>query len=109
MPGFTHVTTRRTWAEAQRLGSYRAESSNSKGFIHFATFATPAQVADVADYTHRRTADLISLHVLPEKLEADLNEALGTSELYPPLYGPLSSNSGGLHFTPGRRCLSASD
>lgn len=109
MPGFTHVTTRRTWAEAQRLGSYRTESLNGKGFIHSATFATPAQVADVADYTHRRTADLILLHVPPEKLEADLNEALGTSELYPHRYGPLSLNSRGHHSTPGRRYLSVSD
>jgi len=83
-----HITTRTAWTAAQQGGSYRAESLERDGFIHF---STPAQVAVVANALYRGRHDLVLLCALPDKLTAELRyEALGTPEPYPHLYGPLN-------------------
>jgi hypothetical protein len=35
-----HITSGSAWAEARTSGMYRAESSESEGFIHFSSWST---------------------------------------------------------------------
>ena len=82
-----HITSSKTWREAQRQGVYRTPSLESEGFIHL---SKPNQVVAVANL-YRGQKDLVLLCVSPEKLSASLSyEALETDETYPHLYGPLN-------------------
>ena len=85
-----HITTRAQWQQAQRAGSYRADTLDTEGFIHC---STPAQVVRVANALFHAQAGLVLLCIAPEKLQAELryeSPAPGATELFPHLYGPLN-------------------
>ena len=82
-----HITSSKTWREAQRQGAYRAPSLETEGFVHF---SKPNQVVAVANVLYHGQKDLVLLCVSPEKLVAELEYEVGTDEAYPHLYGPLN-------------------
>jgi uncharacterized protein (DUF952 family) len=84
-----HITKRDAWEKAQALGSYRADTLESQGFIHC---STPAQAVRVANSLFRGQDDLVLLCIDSGEVEADIRyENLeGGEELFPHVYGPLN-------------------
>jgi uncharacterized protein (DUF952 family) len=84
-----HITKRNAWERAQALGSYRADTLESQGFIHC---STPEQVVRVANSLFRWQDDLMLLSIDREEVEAEIRyENLeGGEEVFPHIYGPLN-------------------
>lgn len=82
-----HLALRRVWEENPDQ-PYRAESLACEGFIH-CSFAD--QVAQSANRFYADAADLLLLHINAERLSSPLREeASGTGEIFPHIYGPLN-------------------
>ncbi|SRR5579871_647509 len=85
-----HLVLRRVWDENPDQ-PYRADSLESEGFIH-CSFAT--QVAAAANRFYAEAADLLVLHIDTERLSSPLREeASGTGEIFPHIYGPLNRDA----------------
>jgi len=84
-----HITKRSDWTEAQTLGSYRADSFASQGFIHC---STPEQVIAVANVIFHGQRDLVILGIDEDKVVPEIRfENLdGGDNLFPHIYGPLN-------------------
>lgn len=90
-----HIIPRAVWEQAQHGSSYRGDTLDAEGFIHF---STPAQVVMVANARFHDHPGLLLLVVDPAKLTAELRyeapfEASNASEAaenFPHLYGPLN-------------------
>lgn len=81
-----HLVLRRVW-EANPDQPYRAESLATEGFIH-CSFAD--QVALSANRFYADAEELLLLHLDAERLSSSLREeASGTGEIFPHIYGPL--------------------
>jgi uncharacterized protein (DUF952 family) len=82
-----HLVTPHAW-EANRDQPYRADSLAGEGFIH-CSFA--AQVAASANRFYGKQSELLLLHIDPSRLTSPLREeASGTGEMFPHIYGPLN-------------------
>lgn len=82
-----HLVLRRDW-EANADQPYRAESLAGEGFIH-CSFAH--QVAGSANRFYASAQELLLLHIDPDRLNSPLREeASGTGEVFPHIYGPLN-------------------
>lgn len=91
-----HITSRRTWREAQQRGDYRAESLATEGFIHC---STNTQVLPVAEKYYPRQRGLLVLMVDPARLISELKweppsgdappPGVPAGELFPHVYGPI--------------------
>ncbi|MEZ5230609.1 MAG: DUF952 domain-containing protein [Acidimicrobiales bacterium] len=83
-----HIATPDTWAEAQRVGEYRADSLISEGFIHL---STPEQVLIPANERYAGRTDLVLLVIDGSKLSADLvfEDSYGSGIEFPHVYGPI--------------------
>lgn len=82
-----HVTTRADWQKQATTATYEASSLHTEGFIHL---SEAHQVAGVLDRYYQQAADLLLLHVDPEKLTPELKyERATNNELFPHLYGPI--------------------
>lgn len=91
----THITALDRWREAAAAGSYRADSLDSEGFIHF---SLPAQVEATANRFYRGAADLVLLIVETDKLTARLvfeppGHPTVEGEVFPHLYGELNADA----------------
>ena len=81
-----HLVLRSVWEENPDQ-PYRPDSLASEGFIH-CSFAP--QVAASANRFYAEAADLLLLHIDAERLSNLLREeARGTGEIFPHIYGPL--------------------
>ena len=82
-----HLVTPHAW-ETNRDQPYRADSLAGEGFIH-CSFA--AQVAASANRFYGKQSKLLLLHIDPSLLTSPLREeASGTGEVFPHIYGPLN-------------------
>ena len=83
-----HITTPALWEDAQRAGSYAADSLASEGFIHC---SEPSQLDWVLERHFRGRSGLIVLQVDPSKVGAEIRyENLeGGTQLFPHVYGPI--------------------
>jgi uncharacterized protein (DUF952 family) len=84
-----HIAKRSDWTEAQSIGSYKADSLETEGFIHC---STPDQVVAVANFIFHGERDLVLLGIDAGKVVAEIRfENLeGGDTLYPHIYGPLN-------------------
>lgn len=90
MPTIYHLVLCRVWEENADQ-PYRADSLTSEGFIH-CSFAN--QVARSANRFYAEAADLLLLHIDPERLTSPLrDEAADSGEIFPHIYGPLNRDA----------------
>ena len=84
-----HLTTGQAWAQAQRDGSYAADSLAAEGFIHC---SEPHQVIWVANMRFRHRRDLVLLQIDVSRLAAPprYENLEGGEQLFPHVYGPLN-------------------
>lgn len=79
-----HITTQTDWARARALGTYRAPSLDSEGFIHL---STSAQWRKTAGRFFKGQAQLVLLELDPSGLDVRFEPA--DHDLFPHLYGAL--------------------
>jgi uncharacterized protein (DUF952 family) len=84
-----HITQRKDWDDAKIIGSYRADSLSSQGFIHC---STREQYIRVANARFHGKAGLVLLLIDPEKVNQEIRyENLeGGTALFPHIYGALN-------------------
>lgn len=95
MAHILHIIPHTVWEQAQANGTYRGDTLDAEGFIHF---STPAQAVMVANARFKGHTGLLLLVVDPARLSAELRyeapfEASNPAEaaqLFPHLYGPLN-------------------
>ena len=87
-----HLVLRHVWDENAQQ-PYRPASLADEGFIH-CSFAH--QVADSANRFYATAVDLLVLHIDAERLTSPVREeASGTGEIFPHIYGPLNRDAVG--------------
>ena len=88
-----HIAAARDWQEALQSGEYvastRGRSLDEEGFIHA---ATEAQVAQVANALYRADDNLLVLVIDPGRLQAEIRyeQVPGWEAPFPHVYGPLN-------------------
>ncbi|MDZ8110654.1 MAG: DUF952 domain-containing protein [Nostoc sp. DedQUE12a] len=83
-----HITQRQQWERAKNLGSYRADSLDSEGFIHC---SRSRQIVKVANRFFKNQKDLVLLFIDLEKVKAEIrDEEAEIGELFPHIYGELN-------------------
>jgi uncharacterized protein (DUF952 family) len=89
-----HITERESWAAAQAVGEYVAESLAVQGFIHA---STREQVIETANLFYRGQDGLVVLCIDPSRLTAPLKREAASNAgqrddagLFPHIYGPLN-------------------
>jgi glutathione S-transferase len=91
-----HIAGARDWARAQADGLYtvstRGRTLAEEGFIHC---SAAAQVAPVANMFYHGLPDLLVLVIDTARVQPEIRfeQAPGTGELYPHIYGPLSTDA----------------
>ena len=98
-----HITSRISWAAAQKSGAYSVDSLTSAGFIHCSKVN---QIVRVANIFFTNQHGLAILVIDPLKLKSEVRWEIGTDktdELFPHIYGPLIVEAvvRVLDFTPG--------
>jgi uncharacterized protein (DUF952 family) len=90
MPTIYHLVLRRVW-EQNADEPYQTDSLATEGFIH-CSFAQ--QVTASANRFYAAAADLLLLHIDADRLTSTLREeASGTGEVFPHIYGPLNRDA----------------
>ncbi|MDF5706083.1 MAG: DUF952 domain-containing protein [Nostoc sp. S4] len=100
-----HITQRQQWEQAKNLGSYRADSLDSEGFIHC---SKSTQIVKVANRFLKNQKDLVLLFIDYEKVKAEIrNEEAEIDELFPHIYGELNIDAiyQVIDFAPGENGL----
>lgn len=83
-----HITKRQQWEQAKDLGSYRADSLDSEGFIHC---SKSTQILKVAKRFFDNQKELVILFIDSEKVQAEIRyEPAEIGELFPHIYGELN-------------------
>ncbi|MDZ8025066.1 MAG: DUF952 domain-containing protein [Nostoc sp. DedQUE01] len=83
-----HITQRQQWERAKNLGSYRADSLDSEGFIHC---SRSTQIVKVANRFFNNQKDLVLLFIHSDKVQAEIrDEEAEIGELFPHIYGELN-------------------
>ena len=85
-----HVTTRTSWAAAQKAGSYTTDALAGEGFIHCSKMS---QVLRVANTYFAGQHGLVILAIDPSRLTSELRWEPGAdqaTELFPHVYGPIN-------------------
>ena len=91
-----HVTTRKQWIEATRLGEYSVPSLQTDGFIHASTIS---QVLPVAAKFYQGLTGLILLEIDPKRLKSELKwepptggplPGVPEGDAFPHIYGPVN-------------------
>jgi uncharacterized protein (DUF952 family) len=85
-----HITSRKSWAAAEKYGIYSADSLVSVGFIHCSKVD---QIMRVANTYYSYLHDLVILEIDQSKLKSELLWEPGTDkadEVFPHIYGPLN-------------------
>ncbi len=89
MAAIFHIVGLKEWENATKVGSYRASSLDTEGFIHC---SKRDQVAGVLERYYRNQSGLLILEIEEERVSSPLKleNTLGGKELFPHLYGPLN-------------------
>ncbi|WP_138503991.1 DUF952 domain-containing protein [Nostoc sp. PA-18-2419] len=83
-----HITERQQWEQAKNLGSYRADSLDTEGFIHC---SKSIQIVKVANKFFNNQKDLVLLFINSKKVQAEIrDEEAEIGELFPHIYGELN-------------------
>lgn len=83
-----HITKRQQWEQAKNLGTYRADSLDSEGFIHC---SKSTQILNVAKRFFENQKELVLLFIDFEKVQAEIRyEPAEIGELFPHIYGELN-------------------
>jgi uncharacterized protein (DUF952 family) len=84
-----HITQRSAWEQAKANGQYTAPSLSTEGFIHASTLE---QVIGTANLLFHGQSGMVLLVIDGQRLEHELRyeEAPGTGQKFPHLYGPLN-------------------
>jgi uncharacterized protein (DUF952 family) len=85
-----HITSRKSWAAAEKYSVYYADSSLNEGFIHCSKVD---QIMRVANSFFINQHDLVILEIDLSKLKSKLLWEPGTDkadEVFPHIYGPLN-------------------
>lgn len=83
-----HITKRQQWEQAKNLGSYRADSLDSEGFIHC---SKSTQILKVAKRFFYNQKELVLLFINSDKVKAEIRyEEAEIGELFPHIYGELN-------------------
>lgn len=88
-----HITTQEDWDDAQRKGSYSAESLLSEGFIHC---STAEQVTATANRFYADHSELLLLCIDGSSVKSAIVYEAGADlaqERFPHIYGPLNLNA----------------
>lgn len=95
-----HITTREAWAEAQRVGAYRAPSLDTEGFLHL---STERQWLKTANRFFLGQLNLVLLELAPERLTAEVRFEPADGDEFPHLYGalPVAAVVATLELAPG--------
>lgn len=83
-----HITTHKQWEQASALGTYRAPSLDTEGFIHL---STAAQWRKTAARFFEGQQHLVLLELDPTGLDVRFEPADG--DHFPHLYGALPSSA----------------
>lgn len=91
-----HITTRKAWIDATRLGQYSAASLQSEGFIHASTVS---QLVPVATKFYKDQSGLVLLEIDPKRLTSEVKWEKPTGgpppgvpedDAFPHIYGPIN-------------------
>jgi len=83
-----HITKRQQWEQAKDLGSYRADSLDSEGFIHCSKSTQIVKVANTFVFNQK---ELVLLFIDSDKIQAEIRyEPAEIGELFPHIYGELN-------------------
>ncbi|MHC5611534.1 MAG: DUF952 domain-containing protein [Nostoc sp.] len=83
-----HITKRQQWEQVQNLGTYRADSLDSEGFIHC---SKSTQILKVAKRFFDNQKELVILFIDSEKVQVEIRYELAEiGELFPHIYGELN-------------------
>ncbi|MEH2375188.1 DUF952 domain-containing protein [Nostoc sp.] len=83
-----HITKSQQWEQAKDLGSYRADSLDSEGFIHC---SKSRQIVKVANTFVSNQKELVLLFIDSDKIQAEIRyEPAEIGELFPHIYGELN-------------------
>ncbi|MBW4670390.1 MAG: DUF952 domain-containing protein [Cyanomargarita calcarea GSE-NOS-MK-12-04C] len=83
-----HITQRQKWEEAKFLGSYRADSLETEGFIHC---STQTQTVKTANRFFPNQKELVILCIDSAKVNAQIRyEGVERDNLFPHIYGVLN-------------------
>ncbi len=91
-----HVTTRKAWIDATRLGQYSAPSLQSEGYIHASTIR---QVLPVASKFYKGETGLVLFEIDPKRLTSEVKweppaggppPGVPEGEVFPHIYGPIN-------------------
>ncbi|MEH2457206.1 MAG: DUF952 domain-containing protein [Nostoc sp.] len=83
-----HITKRQQWEKAKNIGTYRADSLDSEGFIHC---SKSTQILKVANTFFDNQKELVLLFISYDKVQAEIRyEPAEIGELFPRVYGELN-------------------
>ena len=83
-----HITQAEKWQEAKIIGSYRADSLDTEGFIHCSSVS---QIVKVANRFFFNQKGLVLLFIDADKVKAEVRyEEAEIGELFPHIYGELN-------------------
>ncbi len=82
-----HIAEQKEWLEGVELGSYRAASLNSEGFIHC---SRKDQVMEVAERLFFERTDVVVLEIDPQTLPVEVRyETAPNGKSYPHVFGEI--------------------
>lgn len=88
MPLILHIVERDRWNQAQAVGTYRADSLITEGFIHC---STADQIVWVANQFYRHQTGLVLLCIDPDRVQAPVKfESVEGAGSFPHVYGELN-------------------
>ena len=91
-----HVTTRKAWIDATRLGQYSAPSLQSEGYIHASTIR---QLLPVASKFYKGETGLVLFEIDPKRLASEVKweppaggppPGVPEGDAFPHIYGPIN-------------------
>lgn len=92
-----HITTRKAWIDATRLGRFSAPSLETDGMIHASTLR---QILPVAAQFYRGQTGLVILELDPRRLTSELKweppaggslpPGVPEGDAFPHIYGPIN-------------------
>jgi len=87
MSTLIHITTQQDWEKAIEIGSYKADSLETEGFIHCSTIQ---QVAKVANAFYKEVPNLLLLVINQEKVKAEIKWEDADGDTFPHIYGHIN-------------------